>query len=51
MANVKFVKEMGNNNRRALSNINPNIIGATLNPYVVNKREFSGYFQFYPLIL
>ncbi|GMN50089.1 hypothetical protein TIFTF001_019253 [Ficus carica] len=42
MANVKFVKEMGNNNRRALSNINPNIIGATLNPYVVNKREFSG---------
>ncbi|XP_024031374.1 G2/mitotic-specific cyclin-2 isoform X2 [Morus notabilis] len=43
MASAKFVnKDMGNYNRRALSNINPNIIGATLNPYVVSKREFLG---------
>ncbi|XP_062086618.1 G2/mitotic-specific cyclin-2-like [Humulus lupulus] len=39
---AKFVKEMGNNPRRALRNINPNILGATHNPYVVNKRDFSG---------
>ncbi|PON66236.1 Cyclin [Parasponia andersonii] len=39
---AKFVKDMGNNHRRALSNINPNVLGATLNPHVVTKREFFG---------
>uniref|UniRef100_A0A803NR40 B-like cyclin n=1 Tax=Cannabis sativa TaxID=3483 RepID=A0A803NR40_CANSA len=39
---AKFAKEMGNNQRRALSSINPNILGATHNPYVINKRDFSG---------
>ncbi|KAF4357670.1 hypothetical protein F8388_007206 [Cannabis sativa] len=39
---AKFAKEMGNNQRRALSSINPNIFGATHNPYVINKRDFSG---------
>ncbi|KAM6541140.1 hypothetical protein CsatB_005587 [Cannabis sativa] len=39
---AKFAKEMANNQRRALSSINPNILGATHNPYVINKRDFSG---------
>ena len=46
----KFVKEnMGNNNqqRRALCNINPNIMEVALKPCIVNKKEFLGYFEFF----
>ncbi|XVF68064.1 hypothetical protein PTKIN_Ptkin10aG0173200 [Pterospermum kingtungense] len=43
MGGVKMVKDMGQNQRRALSSINQNIIGASIqHPCVVNRREFSG---------
>lgn len=40
-----MVKDMEQNQRRALSSINQNIIGASLHSGVINKRELSGYFQ------
>ncbi|XP_021286399.1 G2/mitotic-specific cyclin-2-like isoform X2 [Herrania umbratica] len=40
---VKMVKDMGQNQRRALSSINQNTIGASLqHPCLVKKREFAG---------
>ncbi|WRX15884.1 Cyclin [Theobroma cacao] len=43
MGGVKMVKDMGQNQRRALSSINQNIIGASLHhPCLVKKREFAG---------
>ncbi|XP_058213833.1 G2/mitotic-specific cyclin-2-like isoform X1 [Rhododendron vialii] len=41
MGGVRFPQHKINNNRRALSNINQNILGAKNCPYVVNKRGFS----------
>ncbi|GAV60129.1 Cyclin_N domain-containing protein/Cyclin_C domain-containing protein [Cephalotus follicularis] len=38
----KFVKDVENNHRRALSSINENTMRATFQPYVVNKRGFTG---------
>ncbi|KAA3465456.1 G2/mitotic-specific cyclin-2-like isoform X2 [Gossypium australe] len=46
MGGAKMVKDMEQNQRRALSSINQNIIGASLHHSgVVNKRELPGYFQ------
>lgn len=42
MEGSKFMKEMGYNHRGALSNINQNIVGASLNSYMANKAEFKG---------
>ncbi|XP_017970209.1 PREDICTED: G2/mitotic-specific cyclin-2 isoform X2 [Theobroma cacao] len=43
MGGVTMVKDMGQNQRRALSSINQNIIGASLHhPCLVKKREFAG---------
>ncbi|KAJ7967079.1 Cyclin [Quillaja saponaria] len=42
MEGVKPVKQMAHHHRRALSNINQNIIGATLKPCVVKKSDCSG---------
>ncbi|CAK7329092.1 unnamed protein product [Dovyalis caffra] len=42
MGNSKFAKDMGQNQRRPLSSINQNIIGAALYPSVVNERDKSG---------
>ncbi|KAF7143083.1 hypothetical protein RHSIM_Rhsim05G0047700 [Rhododendron simsii] len=41
MGGVRFPQQKINNNRRALSNINQNILGAKNCPYVVNKRGVS----------
>ncbi|XVE67304.1 hypothetical protein DITRI_Ditri08aG0149900 [Diplodiscus trichospermus] len=41
MDGVKMVKDMGQNERRALASINQNITGTSLQ-HVVHKREFSG---------
>lgn len=38
----KFVPQMKRSNRRALGNIDQNILGATLQPCVITKRESSG---------
>ncbi|XP_054786020.1 cyclin-B2-4-like isoform X2 [Prosopis cineraria] len=42
MDGIKLMKEMTQNNRRALSNINQNIMEATHKPCVVNRRDPSG---------
>ncbi|XP_030943898.1 G2/mitotic-specific cyclin-2-like [Quercus lobata] len=42
MEGSKFMKEMGYNHRGALSNINQNIVGASLKSYMANKAEFKG---------
>ncbi|KAK9987557.1 hypothetical protein SO802_027796 [Lithocarpus litseifolius] len=45
MEGSKFMKEMGYNHREALSNINQNIVGASLNSYMAtlaSKAEFKG---------
>lgn len=43
MGNAKFLQEMGHNRRQALGDIDQNIIGVTLNPFMVNEAEFKGY--------
>ncbi|KAL5562355.1 hypothetical protein UlMin_032102 [Ulmus minor] len=48
---TKLVKDMTNNKRRALGNINPNIIGPCGNPCVVKKKEVSGNDMIKPAIL
>jgi hypothetical protein len=40
MEGAKFVKEVGHNLRQALSGIDQNVFGATLNSHVPNKAEF-----------
>ncbi|KAI4350221.1 hypothetical protein L6164_004694 [Bauhinia variegata] len=42
MEDIKLAKEMRHNPRRALSNINQNIVEAIHKPFVVNKRDLSG---------
>lgn len=42
MEGAKFMREMGYNHREALSNINQNIVGASLNSYMANNAEFKG---------
>ncbi|KAK4548690.1 hypothetical protein RGQ29_032783 [Quercus rubra] len=44
MEGSKFMREMGYNHREALSNINQNIVGASLNSYMAYKAEFKGKF-------
>lgn len=42
MEGSKFMREMGYNHREALSNINQNIVGASLNSYMAYEAEFKG---------
>ncbi|XP_075673224.1 G2/mitotic-specific cyclin-2-like isoform X3 [Castanea sativa] len=44
MEGAKFMREMGYTHREALSNINQNIVGASLKSYMANNAEFKGKF-------
>ncbi|KAL4616472.1 hypothetical protein ACB092_07G201600 [Castanea dentata] len=44
MEGAKFMREMGYTRREALSNINQNIVGASLNSNMANNAEFKGKF-------
>ncbi|KAG6653643.1 hypothetical protein CIPAW_05G091400 [Carya illinoinensis] len=42
MGDAKFVQEMGHNHRLVLGDIDQNVVGVTLNHFVVNEAEFKG---------
>ncbi|KAG6712135.1 hypothetical protein I3843_05G083000 [Carya illinoinensis] len=44
MGDAKFVQEMGHNHRLVLGDIDQNVVGVTLNHFVVNEAEFKGKF-------